>query len=385
MIGLHDTRAGTVSLPQPMGTYGGDSRRLQLSISHVVSSLNVGGMEHVVLRLAIAQKSQGHNVSVVALKGGPLAIELEKAGVQTVVLGGGRVAKSIRIARHFLSAKPDVVHAHNPTSLHYAVLSKFISKSVIVVTVHGDQQTLARTGSSLEWSLVASVVAVSNAAKVTLRLPCDQKKLTVIHNGIAPVVAQRDRREPTRRELGIETSFAGALVARIDGRKGHVTLLRSLKILKDEGFRIAVLMIGDGRELPALEELGDELSLGPETVQFMGSRLDVDRLLEAVDFFVLPSETEGLPMSVLEAMAHGLPIVASRIGGLPELIRDEEEGLLVPPGHAPALAAAIRRLYERPLLRDKLGRAALARATNEFSLAATVQNYDKLYRGVIAS
>ena len=342
-------------------------------------------MEHVVLRLAIAQKSQGHNVSVVALKGGPLAIELEKAGVQTVVLGGGRVAKSIRIARHFLSAKPDVVHAHNPTSLHYAVLSKFISKSVIVVTVHGDQQTLARTGSSLEWSLVASVVAVSNAAKVTLRLPCDQKKLTVIHNGIAPVVAQRDRREPTRRELGIETSFAGALVARIDGRKGHVTLLRSLKILKDEGFRIAVLMIGDGRELPALEELGDELSLGPETVQFMGSRLDVDRLLEAVDFFVLPSETEGLPMSVLEAMAHGLPIVASRIGGLPELIRDEEEGLLVPPGHAPALAAAIRRLYERPLLRDKLGRAALARATNEFSLAATVQNYDKLYRGVIAS
>jgi glycosyltransferase involved in cell wall biosynthesis len=98
---------------------------------------------------------------------------------------------------------------------------------------------------------------------------------------------------------------------------------------------------------------------------------------------VLPSDTEGLPLSVLEAMAVGLPIIASRVGGLPELVDDGKEGILVTPGDSEGLAEAIQRVIQDPLLRARLGQSARIRARGEFSLCATVQNYDRVYRQVL--
>jgi glycosyltransferase involved in cell wall biosynthesis len=210
-------------------------------------------------------------------------------------------------------------------------------------------------------------------------LPCDQRKLTVIHNGIDAPVNQGGARDLTRRELGVADLLVGAIVARIDGRKGHATLLHALRRLKEQGVELAVLVIGDGREREAIEALGKQFML-EGMLKFLGSRSDVDRLLQAADFFVLPSDTEGLPMSLLEAMSHGLPIVATRVGGIPELIGDRVEGLLVPSGDASALARAILELYEQQPLRERLGVAALARCANEFSLANTAQNYDRVYK-----
>ena len=99
---------------------------------------------------------------------------------------------------------------------------------------------------------------------------------------------------------------------------------------------------------------------------------------------VLPSDSEGLPLSVLEAMAHGIPIVASNVGGIPEIIEHGTHGLLVPPANPMALAAAIRRLVEDPALRRDLGETARARASGEFSLSTTIRNYDRLYQRAIA-
>jgi len=110
----------------------------------------------------------------------------------------------------------------------------------------------------------------------------------------------------------------------------------------------------------------------------------VPQLLEAADFFVLPSDTEGLPLSVLEAMAHGLPIIASRVGGIPELIDDEKEGLLVEPGDADALSTAIQRLWRDRALCHRLGEAARLRAASHFSIAETTEKYEQLYNRVVA-
>ena len=361
---------------------GDTSDASSLSIVHTVSSLNVGGMEQVVVRLAASQKEAGHRIGVVAIHGGPLADDLLRHGIRVEVLGSGRVRRAVRALRYFRSAHPDVVHAHNPTSLHYAVLSKLVSRAAVVVTVHGE--THARPGTALEWSLASSVGVVSHAALRNLRVPCAATKLSVVHNGIAPAADSRSQRESARRDLGASEAFVGVIVARLSGLKGHATLLQSLARLRADGVKLLLLIVGDGPQRSALERQAQELSLDDRVVRFLGARSDVDRILRAADFFVLPSDTEGLPLSVLEAMAHGLPIVASKVGGIPELIEHNEHGLLVPPGDPAALAAAIRSLSDDPSLRRRLGNAARARASGEYSLSTTVRNYDQLYRRAIS-
>jgi len=354
-----------------------------LSIVHTVSSLKIGGMEQVVLRLATAQRAAGHRVGILALRGGPLEQETVRHDLQTCVLHSGRVMRGLRALRYFRAVRPDVIHVHNPTSLHYAVLSRLVASSAIVLTVHGE--THARRGTALEWRLVKGVAVVSHAALRTLRLPCDPRKFTVIHNGIATASDTTELREAARAELALGNRLVGVIVARLNGRKGHATLLKSVALLRDSDVTPLMLVVGDGPEWEALELQAQQLGLGPSQVRFLGARSDVDRILSAADFFVLPSDTEGLPLSVLEAMAHGLPIVASRVGGIPEIIETSDHGLLVPPGDSEALAEAIRSLIDDPVLRRNLSIAARARVNTEFSIANTLENYDRLYRNALAA
>jgi len=125
------------------------------------------------------------------------------------------------------------------------------------------------------------------------------------------------------------------------------------------------------------------LGLGP-VVELLGTRSDVDELLAGADLFVLSSRSEGLPMSVLEAMAAGLPVVASAVGGVPELVRDGETGALVPPGDSAALAQAIRRIACDPALRDRLGESGRQRVEREFSIAGCRREHVELYRTLVA-
>ena len=338
-------------------------------------------MEQVVLRLAASQKQAGHRIGVMSIHEGPLERDLLGLGIQAKVLGTGRVKRGIRALRYFRDFGPDVVHAHNHSSLHYAVLSKMVTRAPVVVTVHGELQF--RRGTSLEWYLASSVAVVSKAALQSLQVPWSAGKMSVVHNGIAPCPQDLDR-AGARRKLGLPQTFIGIIVARLSGLKGHSTLLKSLQILRDAGVNLLVLVAGDGPQRAELEQQAAALSLDDRTVRFLGARPDVDDLLCASDFFVLPSDTEGLPLSVLEAMSHGLPVVASNVGGIPELIEHNIQGLLVSPADPVALAAAIRRIEEDPALRRKIGEAVYARASGEFSLSTTIRNYDRLYRRAIS-
>jgi glycosyltransferase involved in cell wall biosynthesis len=174
------------------------------------------------------------------------------------------------------------------------------------------------------------------------------------------------------------------MVARIDGRKGHGTLLKSLRALDDVGGTLRMWIVGDGSERLAAESQAAQLGLGQDRVRFLGRRSDIDRLLNAADFFVLPSDIEGLPLSILEAMAHGLPVIASNVGGIPEIIQHDINGLLFPAGDDAALSAAIRRLATDPALRRRLGNAARERANVTFSLATMVGKYDQVYDEALA-
>jgi glycosyltransferase involved in cell wall biosynthesis len=355
-----------------------------LSIIHVVSSLETGGMERVVLGLASAQQAAGHPVSILALRGGPLQREAESRRLRVHTLSGGRVSRTLGAVRYLATEQAAIVHVHNATSLQYGVLSRFVSRARVVVTLHGDLDTQARIGTALEWSLTSASVAVSAAAARSLHLPRSASPLTVVHNGIAVPPARGEKRVQTRAMLGVGQKLVGIIVARIDSRKGHHTLLHSLqRLCASEPGTVHVLIAGHGQERTRMEQLARSLGLDRDQVTFLGARTDIDDLLDAADFFVLPSDTEGLPLSILEAMVHGLPIVASRVGGIPEIVDDEQEGLLVPPGDASALAGAMARLGADPTFRETLGRNARMRAETALSLDQTVRNYGEVYRGAL--
>jgi glycosyltransferase involved in cell wall biosynthesis len=337
-------------------------------------------MEHFVLRLAAVQQAAGHSVSILALRGGPLQAAAEQLGLPCSVLGGSRaVFRAIEAALLLARLRPDIVHAHNQTSLHYAVLGKRVSGARVVMTNHGQGLGSSRTPSAKEWRATDAVVAVSRAVGERMDAAGARSKLTVIYNGVNVTACGRSRSD-TRRELQIdEARVVGALVARIDGLKGHDTLLHALARLQLEEARVTILIAGDGTERANMERLAYDLGLTTAMVRFLGFRTDVADLLAASDFFVLPSLTEGLPLSILEAMTHGLPTVATAVGGIPELILHGQHGLLVPVQSPVELAEAIAQIAANPEERRALGRSAYTRVRETFSFEQMTELYDDLY------
>jgi glycosyltransferase involved in cell wall biosynthesis len=202
-----------------------------------------------------------------------------------------------------------------------------------------------------------------------------------VRNGIEPAppvpAAARERR---RAELGLsEEDRVLVCVGRLSRAKGQRHLLRALALLAPQFPRLRCLLVGDGEERAALEALAQELSLGP-ALRFLGSRDDVPELLSLGRAFVLPSEWEGLPVALLEAMAAGLPCVATRVAGTAEVIR-EGSGLLVPPSDPAALAAAIRSLLLDPALAERMARQGAADVRARFLMPALCARYLALYRG----
>lgn len=354
-----------------------------LRIVHTVSSLKVGGMEQFVVQIADAQQRRGHQATILALQGGPLLAQAQDLGLHVRVLGGAhkipRVLKGLFALQRL---RPDIIHAHNPTSLHYAILGKRLSHARLVLTRHGQAKEGIKAS---QWPYLDAVIAVSAATSEVMRKDsgAQAQKIQVLHNGIQPSPQARSRAE-IRAELGVDKNVVGIIVARIDGLKGHETLIRALASLPEGDPPVTLLIVGDGAKRVELESLAQQLGLGPERVRFLGFRADVPDLLAASDLFVLPSLTEGLPLSVLEAMVHRLPIVATPVGGIPELVPDDRHGILVPVNDVAALAQAISQVASDPPLRAAMGEAVYRRAMEVFSFDAMVGKYDDLYSRLCA-
>ncbi len=350
-----------------------------MRIVHVVSSLQVGGMEQFVLQLARWQQCQGHSVVVLALRGGPLEQRAADLEVRTIVLGGrGKLVRVLRALAVWARLRPRIVNAHNPSALTYALLARICPGARILMTRHGQKATIRLPG-PVKLSMTHAIIAVSKAAAVAFKeqRPGSAGKVVVIRNGIEPRPPDQDR-ESVRKDLALVDGVVGITVARMDPLKGHDTLIRALASMDTED-RFCMLIVGDGTERARMEALATELGVGPGRVRFLGFRSDVPDLLAASDVFVLPSLAEGLPLSVLEAMAQGLPVVATPVGGVPEIIIGEELGILIPVQDPAALAHAITRLVKDPDLRARMGRAGREHILREFTFSEMAQKYLDLY------
>ena len=363
----------------------------QRHIGHVVLSLDVGGLERVVATLAQAQRAAGARVTVYCLdRAGALASPLPAAGVPVLTVGrparGFSPAAVFRLARMFARDHIDVVHCHNAGALYYGAPAARLERKPAVYTVHGavtSQRRVTRHFQNL--GLVQDVVFVSEHARgMALQAKAVNKRgLHTVLNGIdvARFDGCADGGRSLRRELGFDehTPVCG-IVARLSPEKDHANLFDGVARVRERGMALHCLVVGDG---PLRAELEHDVSARglAGAVHFLGARHDIDACLGAMNVFVLSSVTEGLAMTLLEAMAASRPVVATRVGGNPEVIVDGASGFLVPPRDAGALADAIERVLRDPAHAAAMGAAGRQRAAQRFSLEAMVGNYAAIYEG----
>jgi glycosyltransferase involved in cell wall biosynthesis len=261
-----------------------------------------------------------------------------------------------------------------------------------ITTVHGKNYYWEKWWRLLAYrsvSKLSTMVAVSEDLKkfLTQKVGIKNDRIIVIHNGIDLDLYQpgSEKRGRARKELCIHaTQPVIGTVGNLYPVKGHTYLLKALPIVKIMFPDIRLLIAGHGRLLGKL--LNEARTLGiQDHVLFLGFREDTASLLQAIDLFVLPSISEGLPLSVLEAMASGKSVIATNIGGLGEVVIDGQTGFLVAPENSEALAKRMMLLLGHKSLSDQFGRAGRTRVEKEFSLASMVNKYQDLYETCLRS
>jgi glycosyltransferase involved in cell wall biosynthesis len=275
--------------------------------------------------------------------------------------------------------RPDIVHANSSKAGLLGRLAAALARVPIrVFTVHGwafkaysgAASALYRWADRLMAPLTTVTICVSErerSAGVAART-CRAERTVVIPTAVDAAAAQPSRRDGAAPRI--------VAVGRLAPPKDPVTLVRALAAVRGSPFSAQI--VGDGPERAAVES--EIRAAGLEAaVEVTGERRDVPRLLAEADVFVLSSRSEGAPISILEAMAAGLPVVASTVGGVPEIVEDGKTGLLVPPGEAAALAAALELLLADATLRDRLGAAGRTRVRERFDLAQLRRAHVDLY------
>jgi glycosyltransferase involved in cell wall biosynthesis len=286
----------------------------------------------------------------------------------------------IRLVRAIRAEAPAIFHAHLswPLACKHGVLAARLARVPAVV---GTAQLYTTPGdvrrARLRLRPLRRIIAVSREVeeRYVRDLGVPARRLAVVPNGIRVPPAPPAPKPALRAELVRDRpDYLVLTPARLHEQKGHAYLLAAAALVPDATFVLA----GDGPLRAELERRARELGVASRCL-FLGERTDVPDLLASADLFVLPSLWEGLPLSVLEAMAAGCPVVASAIGGTDEAVTDGVTGLLVPPRDPAAIAAAIARLRADPGLARSLGQAGRLRVEQEFSSEVTAERVARIY------
>ena len=359
-----------------------------LSVVHLCTPARVGGLERVVQGLAIWTARAGHHVTVMAVSGpgadlGGFLAPLERAGVPVVRVesAGRRYLAERRVVRdHLRRLKPDLLHTHGYRCdlLHGGPARRL--GIATVSTLHGSSRMggLSHLFEWLqEWALARfdGVVAVSEPLRQSLLargVPAN--RLHLIPNGWVPPEEYLDR-DSARRELGLpEDRMIIGWIGRLIPIKGCDVFLEALAMLDADTPAWHGVVVGDGPERAALERQASSLGIG-DRVTFAGSVPEAARIARALDRFVLSSRSEGTPMTILEVLGAGVPVVATAVGGVPELLKRLGVGSLVKSDAPKELSAALARSE----LETHKGQTGLISADSEFLPGTWAQNHITVY------
>jgi len=279
--------------------------------------------------------------------------------------------------------KPDIVHLHSSKAGILGRLAAYFRKTPVIFTAHGwaftegaslKQKLLSIPAEAIVARLGGHIITVSRYDyELALRYRvASAKQMTVVHNGIPDVDYRVD---PSMRPVP-----RIVMVARFSPQKDHALLLKALSHLRHESWQLD--FVGDGPLLASVSRLANELGIG-ERVRFLGVRSDIPEILAGSDIFVLTSRYEGFPISILEAMRAGLPVVASDVGGVSEVVLEGQTGFLIPRGNWKTLHSRLKTLLTNPELRVRMGKEGRKRYEQLFTLDRMVNKTLRVYEHVL--
>lgn len=385
-----------------------------IRVLRVIARLNMGGPAIHVANLAAGLETRGYHTTLVAgsLARGEdsMAFLAERLGVTVVSVAELQREVSVlhdarsvlRVAELIRDERPHILHTHTAKAgaiaRAAALLAGGARPPVVLHTFHGHvlkgyfnagrtalfrqvERTLARASDVL--------VAVSPEVRdelVELGV-APYEKFVVIRLGIP---LEERLGDPTadsdyRRLYGIpEDAFVVGWVGRMTGIKDTGAVVDIVRAVRDRGVNAVLCMVGDGPEREVLEQLAHKLGVA-RYCYFVGYQSDVAGYYRLFDAFLLPSVNEGTPVSAIESLASGTPVVANRVGGVPDVVRDEVDGFLVEPGDTDAATARLAELAADPLLRARLGESGRSRVLERYSVERLVDDVDRLYRSLLAA
>lgn len=363
-------------------------RQASMRVLHIIESLEFGGAEKVLVELVNAMAGECELGVCCVKRTGDLQASLDsRVRVYCLNMGGGNhYGLPFAIAKLVRSGGYDVVHSHTWGVYLESALGALLGRAAVLIhTVHG-KYLLYPSGAASRAKIALRhmfervlagahrrIVTVSDAIQDYVRsdIGIPSSRLLTIRNGVPE--APRLSRVPRRHRYA-----AFITVGRLAAVKNYEMLLRSFAsvLCAYPGCRLHI--VGDGPERSILESLVQDLGIAA-SVAFLGFQTDVHRLLAESDVFVLSSRYEGISIALLEAMRAGLPVIATRVGGMPEVVLDGETGILVGDGDETAMARAMGRLIESPAEGEAMGARGYAQTQEEFSIRAAAEKYLSLY------
>ncbi len=389
----------------------GSERRIK--ILRVIARLNMGGPALHVAYLTAGLRERGYDTTLVAgsLARGEdsMAFVAEARGVDVVRIDElGReisplrdLVATLRLARLIRRERPDILHTHTAKAGTVGRVAALLAgrhrPPIVVHTFHGHVlRGYFGPVRSLVFRLLerwlaghtTALIAVSPQVRddlVALRV-APPERFVVIRLGIElgeRVAGAGDGRVESRRYLGIPPDrFAVGWIGRMTAVKRTDDVLVAFKRLREDGVEAVLCMVGDGPDRPQLEQRAHELGIVRDTL-FLGYQEDVAQFYAAFDALVLPSSIEGTPVSAIEALAAGRPVVATRVGGVPDVVEEGEDGFLVEPGATEELAERLAQLAADPELRERMGRAGRDRVLPRYAVPRLVDDVDRLYLSLL--
>lgn len=377
------------------GPIEGRPRQKQLRVLHVINYLGRGGTEYGVLKLIAGLGNGSLEHRICTTRGfDPDFASLQR--LQNNLFVAGRPGEGFqfplfRLVRIMQQYRPHIVHSRNWGTIEAIPAARLAGVPVAIHSEHGyDLSTLGglpyrrRLMSRAVYEMADAVFAVTSDLRAyhANQAWVSPDKIRVIHNGvdIQRFSPRPELRGRVRRTLGLtEESLVIGTVGRLAPIKDHMTLLRATEILRRQGFHVCTLIVGSGSELSKLKSYAAASPYLAGHVYFPGTSENVSELLNAMDIFTLTSLGEGMSNTLLEAMASGLAVIATRAGGNPELVQEDRTGWLFPAGDEQGLAEHLRRLVCDRETRLRFGAAARQWAVEHFDLKEMLRKYSELY------
>jgi glycosyltransferase involved in cell wall biosynthesis len=352
-------------------------------VIHLVESLEIGGAEKLVCDLVSGRGADRTSVICLELIGA-LGDQLRAEGFHVDLAGlEPRWSTALRVRRLLQRDRPDILHCHNFTAHFFGALAARSLGIPVLMTKHGaGAPTNKGTGWLNGWlARSTQVVAVSPEA-VQVMKPWERPDQPILYipNGISLHPYENPpSREEARERLGWpRDAFMVGIIARVTPIKGHVRLLEAFSRILPRVPGAILVIAGDGPARPDVERRIAELGV-QQSVYFLGERHDIPLILAALNVFCLPSETEGMPITLLEAMAAARPVVVSNVGAIPHVVEDGVSGVLVSPFDSAGIERALLSLADDPERAARMAEAGRQRVFQDYDAETALKNYEAVY------